>query len=292
MTIWGFYGLKTYSGEVGIRPLRDVKSVSEVEAYAWPDPGWFDYGIVAPAHAAKEGTDAASDIFVPVARWVEDTADYAHIIGDFNPVFGRICDLCGFEVALVKMATEPDLVRAMVDRITDFYEAYYRGIAEASQGHVDILAFGDDFASQNHMLINPQLWRHYFKASWERLFAVAHEYGMKAQFHACGAIRPVIGDLVDAGMDILEVVQINLKGMDAVELKQEFGKVLTFHGTVDVQEVLPRCTEEGVRAEVRRLINIFGPGGRYILSSSHLLRQDVPPENVAAMYDEARSYRP
>lgn len=290
-TIWGYYNLKTYSGAVGVRPLRDVRSVSQVEEYAWPDPGWFDYGVVAPSQAEKAGTDAAPDVYAPVAQWVEDTADYAHVIGDFNPIFGRICDLCGFEVALIKMATEPDVVRAMVDRITDFYEAYYRGIAEAAQGLVDILVFGDDFASQNAMLINPRQWRQYFKASWERLFAVAHKYGMKAQFHACGAIRPVIGDLVEAGMDILQVVQIRLKGMDPAGLKREFGKVLTFHGTVDVQEVLPRYTAEGVRAEVRRLIDIFGPGGRYILSSSHVLREDVPPENVVAMFDEAHSYR-
>ena len=284
--IWGAYtGLNTYSGDVVERPLRDVESVADVDRHPWPDPEWYDYGTVVPNVSST--TDHVS-----MRQWAEENADYARVIGGYEPIFGRICDLCGFEATLVKTATEPAVVHALVAYITDFLEEYYRRVAEAGQGYVDILAYGDDFASQNGLLLRPDKWREYFKDSWTRLFAVAHEHGMKAQFHSCGAIRPVIGDLIDAGMDIFEVVQTRARDMDPVELKREFGGDLTFYGTVDVQEVLPRYTADAVRAEVRRLIDVFAQGGRYILSSSHLLLSDVPLENVLAMYDEAKTYRP
>jgi uroporphyrinogen decarboxylase len=285
--IWGAYsGLNTYSDDFVERPLRDAQTVGDVERHAWPDPGMFDYTLVVPN--LWYGTGRSQ----PLAQWAQDNADYARIIGGYEPIFGRICDLCGIEEALVKTATEPDLVRAMVAYITDFLEEWYEGIGEAGQGYVDILAFGDDFAGQTGMLLSPRKWREYFKDSWARLFAVAHKYGMKAHLHSCGGIRPIIPDLIDAGLDVLEVVQIRAKGMDPRELKREFGADLTFYGTVDVQDVLPNYTPENVRREVRRLIDVFGPGGRYVLTSSHLLWPDVPPENVIAMYDEANSYVP
>ena len=285
--IWGAYaGLNSYSDSIVERPLRDAGSVADVEEHNWPNPEWFDYDMVIPN--LWYGTDH----YLPVALWAAENADYARVIGGYEPIFGRVCDLCGIETALIKTATDPNIVHALVAHITDFLEEWYRGIARAAEGHVDILAFGDDFAGQTGMLMHPGKWRAYFKDSWTRLFAIAHEHGMKALFHSCGAIRPILGDLIDAGIDILEVVQIRAKGMDPVELKRDFGAELTFYGAVDVQDVLPNYSPEGVRDEVRRLIDIFGSGGRYVLASSHLLHPDVPVENVLAMYDEALSYEP
>ncbi len=285
--IWGAYaGLNTYSDSVVARPLRDVGSVADVERHTWPDPAWFDYDRVIPNLAY--GTDS----WQPLPQWAEENAQYARVIGGYEPIFGRICDLCGIERALVLTATDPDVVQALVAHITGFLEAWYRGIARAGEGCVDILAFGDDFSGQSGILLNPRKWREYFKESWAQLFAVAHQHGMKAQFHSCGGIRPILGDLVDVGLDILEVVQVQARGMDPVELKREFGAYLTFYGAVDVQHVLPHGTADTVRSEVRRLVDVLGPGGRYILASSHLLYPDVPVENVLAMYDEAHSYHP
>lgn len=283
--IWGSYtGLNTYSDRFISRPLKDICSLREVESYSWPDPSWFDYETVTPNIDYDNGRE------LPIRRWASENGDYLRIVGGYQPIFGRLCDLCGIENTLINTISNPQITAALVEHITDFMERWYQKIAEAGRGSIDVLAFGDDFAGQNGMLLDPRKWRELFKASWKRLFTVAHEHGMLAMFHSCGSIRPVIADLIDAGMDIFEVVQIRAQDMDPVALKREYGADLTFYGAVDVQELLPRATPGETRREVRRLIDIFAAGGRFILTSSHLLWPDIPAENVIAMYDEANSY--
>lgn len=170
---------------------------------------------------------------MPWAEWATRHADTLRLAGGFDPVFSRIMDLCGMEAGLMLMAARPDLVHALVAHIGAFLEEYYRRIAEAGQGYFDVLCFGDDFASQESLLLSPRRWREYFLPFWKRLFAVAHRHGMKAMLHSCGAVRAVLGDLIDAGLDIFEVVQITAARMDPAELKREFGAHLAFYGGMD-----------------------------------------------------------
>jgi uroporphyrinogen decarboxylase len=283
--IWGSWdGMNTYYEGID-RPLRAAETVAEIDAYPWPSPDWFDYGRLG---WFKDGSETPR----PVAEWAERHRDYARILVGFNPVFSRIMDLCGMETGLMRIAARPDLIHAMVAHIGEFLEEYYRRVAWAGRDHADFLGFGDDFAGQQGLLLNPQRWREYFLPLWRRLFAVAHEHGLKTQMHMCGAVRPVLGDLIDAGLDVFEVVQITAVGMDPRELKQEFGAHVAFYGGLDTQQVLPCGKPADVRREVRRLIEDLAKGGGYILASMHILMDDVPAENVLAMYEEARSYAP
>lgn len=284
-SIWGSWsGLNTYSDEID-RPLKGVESVSEVHAHRWPEPDWFDYRRI--GYFEDSPAEYAS-----VVKWAERNRDFGRVVGGFDPVFSRIMDLCGMEHGLMLMAAYPEVVDALVGHIGEFLEEYYRRIAGAGRDHIDFLAFGDDFAGQSGMLVSPDRWRSYFLPLWRKLFAIAHEHDMKALMHSCGCIRPVLGDLIDAGLDVFEVVQVSADGMDASDLKREFGAHLTFYGGMDTQHVLPFGSADDVRAEVRRLVDILGVGGRFILASTHLLMEDAPYENVLAMYDEAHSYVP
>lgn len=283
-SIWGSWaGMNTYSDEFE-RPLAGIESVTDVHVHRWPDPDWFDYGRIG-------WFEESSEEYLPIATWRMTHPDHLRVIGGFDPVFSRIMDLCGMEQGLMLMAARPDLIHALVGHIGEFLEEYYRRTAAASEGFADVLAFGDDFAGQEGMLLSPRRWREYFLPLWRRLFGVAHRHGMAAALHSCGSVQAVLGDLVDAGLDILEVVQLSARGMDAAELKREYGAHLTFYGGMDVQRLLPMGSPAEVRAEVRRLATTLGRGGRFILANSHLLMDDVPTENVLAMYDEARIHR-
>jgi uroporphyrinogen decarboxylase len=145
------------------------------------------------------------------------------------------------------------------------------------------MVFGDDFSSQLSLLMNPKTWRCYFKPAWKALFQLTHEAGYLVFFHSCGAVAQVIPDLIEIGVDVLYPIQPLASGMDIVALKECFGNKLTFYGGLDVQQLVPHGTPEAIENEVSRLINLFQDSGGLILSTSHVVMEDIPFYNVLAM---------
>lgn len=284
--IWGVWeGVESYSDNIFPRPLANAQTVADIESHSWPDTNWFDY-----SHFTWFYDHWLSSYHID--DWSAANKDYMKIVGGWNPVFSRIMDLFGMEQGLVNLSLNPKIIEAAVNHIGSFLEEFYEKLAQSSEGKADILGFGDDFGCQTNMLISPEQWRKLFLPLWKRLFKIAKKHNMKVMMHMCGAIKPVLGDLIDAGLDIYEVVQINARGMDPVELKQKFGKHLTFYGGMDIQKLLLFGSVEDIRRQVRYLIDTLGKGGGYVLSTFHFLMDDVPPENALAMYDEALNYRP
>ena len=109
-------------------------------------------------------------------------------------------------------------------------------------------------------------------------------------YHTCGAIREIIPDFIEIGVDILDPVQAAATGMDLAELKREFGRDICLHGGISTQTVLPFMSAAEVRDEVRRTLDIMMPGGGYILVPDQSLQPDVPLENIVAMYEAGREY--
>lgn len=276
--VWGtLRGIESYTSVVE-RPMAGVETVEEVEAYPWPSPDWFDYGRLG-------WFTVAADDYLPVAQWAAKHENVARLVGGWNPVFSRVMDLFGMEQGLMNLAARPDLIQATVEQIGAFYIEYYERLATACEGHADIMAFGDDFAGQSDLLLHPDQWRELFLPLWRRLYAIAHRHGMKTMMHMCGAVRPVLGDLVEAGLDIYQGLQVTAAGIVPEELKVEFGSSLSFYGGVDTQGLLPGGSAGQVRREVHGLVQTMGRGGRFILSSMHFLMDDVPYQNVLAMIE-------
>lgn len=284
-SIWGTWdGPESYTDELQ-RPLASAEHVSDVDAHHWPDPDWFDYDRVGVPYLQP---DAGED----VSHWARRKSDYLRIAGGWSPVASRVFDLFGMQVGLTHLAERRDLIDAAIAQISAFYIQYYSRLAKSTREYVDVIGFGDDFSSQRSMLFSPDAWRTHFLPLWKALFAIVHEQGLRTMMHSCGAIRAILPDLIDAGLDILEVVQLSAKGMDADELKREFGRDLVFYGGMDVQGLMPYGTPSDVRREARRLIEVLGKGGGYIFATSHFMGDDVSVENALAMYREGASYTP
>ncbi len=206
---------------------------------------------------------------------------------DVSPcVFEMYWRLRGMEPALLDMADDQELARAMFARCADFAVA----LAEQScrRYPLDWLWAGDDVASQNGLLMSPAAWRDLVRPELARVFAVGRRHGIWNAYHCCGGLRPIIPDLVADGMDVLNPVQCNCPGMEPLELKREFGCTLAFMGGVDTQDVLPRGSAGDVRRATRRLLDgMTADGGGYILAASHTIPPETPLENIFAMYEEA-----
>jgi uroporphyrinogen decarboxylase len=206
---------------------------------------------------------------------------------DVSPcVFEMWWRLRGLEQTVLEMASEPELTAEMFGRCADF--AVTLAQAACRRFPLDWLWTGDDVASQRSLVMSPRCWRQLIKPHLARVFAVGKAHGLWVAYHCCGALRPIIGDLVEMGLDVLNPIQCNCPGMEALELKREFGSRLSFMGGVDTQDLLPHGTADEVRRATRRLIDgMTGDGGGFILAASHTIPPETPLENIFAMYAEA-----
>lgn len=206
---------------------------------------------------------------------------------DVSPcVFEMYWRLRGLEQTMLDIGAEPDLTEEMFGRCADF--AVRMSQLACRRFHLDWLWAGDDVASQRAMLMSPQTWRKMIKPHLARVFRVGKSHGLWVAYHCCGALRPIIGDLIELGLDVLNPIQCNCPGMDPLELKREFGDRLAFMGGVDTQDVLPNGTVDDVRRATRRLIDgMTADGGGFILAASHTVPPETSDDNIFAMYAEA-----
>jgi uroporphyrinogen decarboxylase len=155
---------------------------------------------------------------------------------------------------------------------------------------VDVVIEADDIAGQETLLLSPRTYRRLIKPRHRRLLSfIKDQAPVKVFFHTCGAVRSLIGDFIEAGIDILNPVQVGAAGMDVRELKREFGgEVVFWGGGVDTQGVLGSGTPEEVQEDVRRNIEALAPGGGFVFAAVHDIQANVPPENIMAMWQAWR----
>jgi len=203
---------------------------------------------------------------------------------DVAPVqFEMVFRLRGMQNALLDMIAAPEVSEMMLEQAAAF--AVRISEVACERFPLDWLFVGDDVGSQRGMIMSPQMWRATIRPNLARVFDVGRSNGLWVAYHSCGSIRPIIPDLVEMGVQVLNPIQCNCPGMDAFELKKEFGKDLTFMGGVDTQGLLPNGTADDVRRETTRLLEgMTTDGGGYILAASHTVPPETPDENIFAMY--------
>jgi uroporphyrinogen decarboxylase len=216
------------------------------------------------------------------------------ILGGFSAgPFEKFSWLRGFVDAFSDFAADPDLVKMIMDKIVALKVEYWeRALAEVGE-YIDVAFEGDDVAGQDRLLISPKTYREILKPRHKEIFQAIKKAAphVKIHFHTCGAIRPLIPDLIEIGVDILNPVQISATGMDPFELKKEFGKDLAFWGGgVDTQNVFSTGSPQEVRDDVKRNIDALAPGGGFVFNTVHNTQADVPPENFMAMWETLQEY--
>jgi len=188
---------------------------------------------------------------------------------------------------LMRLAMEPARMHRFLDRLTEMHLANLEKFLSAVGPYIDIILFGDDLGMQRGPQISPKMYHEMFfprhRAMWMRAGELAD---VKVMLHSCGSIAPFIPDFIEAGLDILQPIQISARSMGAVALKQEYGRDLClWGGGCDTQHTLPRGTPDEVVAEVSRQVTTLAPGGGFVFQQVHNIMADVPPQNVVAMLD-------
>ncbi len=187
------------------------------------------------------------------------------------------------------LAGNPERAHEFLDRAVEMYLASLERYLGAVGPHIDIILFGDDLGMQRGPQISPAMYREFFQPRERRMWQRAKELAdVKIMLHCCGGVRELLGGLIEAGMDAINPVQITCRGMDPAELKREFGARMTFWGGgCDTREMLAHGDPVRLKDHIRRLLDIWRPGGGYVFQQVHNIMADVPPANIVAMYEAA-----
>ncbi len=270
-TDWGIKRAGLHYGLAMNHPLANAESVADIEVHEFPNPD--NYKTIIDE---KE------------RQWAKD---YCLIAGNWAPFFHDSLELVGMEKLFMDMYTNSALAEVLIEKCFEFYYEVDRRVFEQNPNTVDMYFIGNDYGSQRQLLVSPDMWRKFYKTSMAKLIGQAKKNGCVTAIHSCGAIRSIIPDLIEIGVDAINPIQVNTQGMKPEELMDEFGADCVFFGGIDENDILLNHTEQQVRDETRRIIDILGSKGRYIVAASHdYLLPEVPVQNVYAMYDEAKKY--
>ncbi len=258
-------------------PLRNAQTLADVDAW-WNPPDTADPAIWA---GKRDEAQAIRDAGYAVMAVGGTALQVGH-----NYAFTR-----GFEPFLTDMIDDPAFWHGYAERLTGWAIEYMTAFLEPIADLVDIVQFTDDLGTQRAPFMSPAQYRSFLKPYHRSWMEMAHRIAPDAKIaiHTCGSVYPIIPDLIEIGIEILNPIQPRAANMEPWRLKREFGRDLSFLGGVDIQDLLPHGTVEQVRDGVRSLIEVMGPGGGFILAPSHQFQPDVPPQNIVAMYDIALS---
>lgn len=186
------------------------------------------------------------------------------------------------------LAGEPEQADDFLEKLVTLHLQNLERFLQAVGPSIDVILFGDDLGMQTGPQLSPQMYREFFKPRHARMWRRAKELcpHLKVMLHCCGGVRALLPDLIEAGLDAINPVQITCQGMDARQLKRDFGRHLTFWGGgCDTRQILPHGTPAEIAAHVRAQVRIMNPGGGFVFQQVHNIMANVPPENIVAMYD-------
>ncbi|MEA3439360.1 MAG: uroporphyrinogen decarboxylase family protein [Chloroflexota bacterium] len=258
-------------------PLKDAQTIADIENYHWPDP--LD--------------DSRFEGMAERAAYVAQVEKQGVFMGGLSAgIMEMTAWTRGFTNYFSDFVSNEKLLVALMRKVMELKMAYWDRALSLVGDNVDAVNEADDFAGQYRMLISPRMYRRIVKPLHKELFDFIHaRTDAKLFFHSCGSIRPVIQDLIEIGVDILNPVQVSATGMDSAELKAEFGKDIVFWGGgIDTQRVLGEGTPEEVRADTRLRIHDLAPGGGFVFATVHNIQGNVPPENIMAMWETLQEF--
>jgi uroporphyrinogen decarboxylase len=261
-------GLGCYE-EVVEPPLAAATSVREIEQFDWPDPGEWDLA------GLREQCEA----------W----RDYPLLAGSCE-LFYLHCRLRGMEQALEDLIAHPDIADSILEHIAAIDLALTRRILDEVGESLLFSYVAEDLGTQESLIMSPRLFRRFLKPRMARMIDLVHSYGVKVFHHDDGAMRPLLPDLIEIGIDLLNPIQWRCRGMERETLARDFGGRIVFHGGIDNQHTLPFGGAGDVRRQVRDNIAIFRDTKGYIVAPCHNLQANTPTANVLALYEAVREY--
>ena len=279
--IWGieyqFIHFNEHAGylEPVTHPLAGCDDPAALDDYPWPQLEWFDFS------GLRAQISRYDDYAIMTAPGYASPGVFQY------PLHG----LLGMEQCLMDIYLNPDFIHALIDRVYGFLLPFVDRMLEAAGDRIDFFRVGDDFGTQKGLLVGPAQWREFVQPGLKALSEITRRHGGHFYLHSCGAIRELIPDIIDAGVEVLDPVQVRATGMEPRGLAADFGGRICFCGGVDEQVLLRTGTPAEVKANVRELLDTMARDGGFFIGPTHNFQDDIPTENIVALYQAAREWR-
>ncbi len=264
-------------------PLESYDSITE-GLQKWHVPDWSKY----------------------VPQMEKDIAEQAPFLDGYAGIADRNCAgltemslrIRGYTKWYMDLFLDPEGVDALLEQITQHKLDYWKSLFDWMDKNgvtqkIDVVSECDDLGTQSSTLIDPDQLRELVIPRFKRIWAYTKQRAPHAKnfMHTCGAVRPLLPDLIEAGLDIYNPVQFTAKDMDLAGLKRDFGKDLVFWGGgIDTQSTLCKGTPQQVSDEIKRILDIMAPGGGFVFAPVHNIQDDVSAANFWAMWDTLQEY--
>lgn len=258
-------------------PLKDVESEDEIDKL-----------LKLPTI-----TDEECDWLRARAKDIYENTDFCISGATSTSLFEKGWKDWGMETFMENLYLEPELMEYYLDKMTDAYIKMMEKYLDAVGDYVQIVQNNDDFGSQRGLLLSPDTYRKFFKPRHARINEAIRrkKKDIHISLHCCGSIRPIIGDIIESGYDILNPIQKEAADMDPYEIKREFGKDLTiWGGACSTQTTLTHGTIDEIIEECKAMIKCYAPGGGFVYSQIHNIQAGISPEKIMAVFDTAKKY--
>ena len=273
------WGILQRQGQFGVEFVKNPLEGAEIEdmdSYPWP--------------RAEELIDLSG--MKERARELHEQNKYAvSLRAPMNGIFEISCWLRGMQNFLVDMLSDEEFAHALAEKVLEVQLDWYGYVLDEVGPYLDIVETGDDYGTQHSLMLSPECLEELILSRRKRLNDMIKEKapGAKIFLHSCGAVKRCIPNLIACGVDILNPVQTAAADMNPYDLKREFGDAICFHGGVDTQQAL-RGTVDDVEEEVKKMLDAMNHRGGYILTSCNHIQNDIPVENIIAMFEAAKKY--
>lgn len=283
--IVGLFGVRMkpggYYGDPDYYPMRNLDSVEAIENYQnYPNPD----DPVYEQEGLREEALALREKFPDHALGIE--------LGFLGVVFDLSEVMFGLDRWMYNLKNRPDLWHAwmgMYFRVTD---PIVKNILMAVGDILDIVVIYNDYGTQQGPYVSHDDYVKHLKPYEARLIERVKRWAPKVKvlMHSCGSIYDVIKDRAKMGLDVQNPMNPLAKNMNPEYLKEHFGDIISFHGGVDIQRLLPFGTPDEIRERIKELIKIWMPTGGWIAAPSHNIQPDTPPQNIVAMYEALQEF--
>jgi uroporphyrinogen decarboxylase len=272
-------------------PLSKFDDPGRVNGFLTSKIDFFDYRncinqqLNNGKYSAYFGDETAYKI-LSYENFKDSTEDIISIGDVMNYPFTLCSYLRGMDNFLLDMVGNIKMAEAIINEVCQFLLEFNRRLLEETQIKADVFATWDDVASQEELMFSPSLFKKYFLPYWKKIISMVKSRGLIFNWHCCGNVNEVLPMMIDAGIDVFDVVQTSAKDMEIEKFYKRFGRSVCISGGIDVQKLLINKKPEEIKAEVARIKELWGLGGGAIIGPSHEAMPETPIENMLAIYND------